>query len=63
MSVGTSCNVHGLIIWLIEHECIAVLPMVYYLFLGNREGQVKSEDLGKDIASVQTLLSKHVRIN
>ena len=27
----------------------------------NKEGQMKSEDLGKDIASVQALMSKHVR--
>ena len=26
----------------------------------NKEGQVRSEDFGKDIASVQTLQSKHV---
>ena len=27
---------------------------------GSKEGQVKSEDLGRDIASVQALLSKQV---
>ena len=30
-------------------------------FVESKEGQLKSEDLGKDIASVQALLSKHVR--
>lgn len=33
---------------------------IRYFNTENKEGQLKSEDLGKDIASVQALLSKHV---
>lgn len=36
--------------------------MFLVTFVESKEGQLKSEDLGKDIASVQALLSKHVRI-
>ena len=33
---------------------------VAVLAVGSKEGQVKSEDYGRDIASVQALLSKQV---
>ncbi len=35
--------------------------LIYEIPTESKEGQVKSDDLGKDIISVQALLVKHVR--
>lgn len=41
--------------------CVGVSDVcVAMLAVGSKEGQVKSEDYGRDIASVQALLSKQV---
>ena len=40
--------------------CVCVCMCVCVCLLENKEGQVRSEDFGKDISSVQTLQSKHV---
>ena len=52
MSIHVSCT-----------SCISVeIILAIISTTESKEGEVKSEDLGKDIASVQALLSKHVCI-